>query len=183
MLVCVCVCVRARCVSQVKLEKEHGYNALQVGTGHKHPNQTTKPLREHYAKAGLLPKASLGEFQVTEDALLPVGMLSRAPASKRRRPTRRSSPLRCCCAFGVLPVLCLRGSLFQVVLSFCYCLVCVCVSVCACVCNYCVVVSHLLSVLATTCTASFSCVLLRLSVFLDQQKICVNLSIEQCCAM
>mmetsp|Transcript_18732 Transcript_18732/g.47628 ORF Transcript_18732/g.47628 Transcript_18732/m.47628 type:complete len:392 (-) Transcript_18732:38-1213(-) len=60
-------------VIQVKLEEQHGYNALQVGTGHKHPNQTTKPLREHYAKAGLLPKAVLGEFKVSRDALLPVG--------------------------------------------------------------------------------------------------------------
>ncbi len=50
-----------------------GYCAVQLGIGSAKPKNVTKPLREHYAKAKVEPKAKLFEFRVSEDALLEVG--------------------------------------------------------------------------------------------------------------
>ncbi len=50
-----------------------GYCAVQLGAGSAKPKNVTKPLREHYAKAKVEPKAKLVEFRVSEDALLEVG--------------------------------------------------------------------------------------------------------------
>ena len=56
-----------------KTEDSDGYTALQLGVGSVKPNRTTKPMRGHFAKAGVEPKAKLAEFRVSEDALVDVG--------------------------------------------------------------------------------------------------------------
>lgn len=60
-------------VVQVKTKKKEGYAALQLGVGTKKPQNTTKPLKGHFAKADVLPKRKLAEFRVSEENLLEVG--------------------------------------------------------------------------------------------------------------
>lgn len=60
-------------VTAIKTVKTDGYNAVQVGTGAIKIKNVTKPLRGHFAKAKVEPKAKLAEFRVSEDALLEVG--------------------------------------------------------------------------------------------------------------
>jgi large subunit ribosomal protein L3 len=50
-----------------------GYCAVQVGIGKAKAKRVTKPMRGHFAKAKVVPKAKLGEFRVREDALLEPG--------------------------------------------------------------------------------------------------------------
>jgi large subunit ribosomal protein L3 len=50
-----------------------GYTALQLGVGAAKVKNVTQPLRGHFAKAKVEPKAKLAEFRVSEDALVPVG--------------------------------------------------------------------------------------------------------------
>jgi large subunit ribosomal protein L3 len=50
-----------------------GYCAVQVGIGKAKAKRVTKPMRGHFAKAKVAPKAKLGEFRVREDALLEPG--------------------------------------------------------------------------------------------------------------
>ena len=50
-----------------------GYCAVQIGIGHAKVKNVTKPMRGHFAKAGVAPKAKLVEFRVSEDALLEPG--------------------------------------------------------------------------------------------------------------
>jgi large subunit ribosomal protein L3 len=50
-----------------------GYRALQIGVGRAKSKNVTKPMRGHYAKAEVTPKAKLMEFRVSEDAMLPPG--------------------------------------------------------------------------------------------------------------
>lgn len=56
-----------------KTEERDGYNALQLGVGSVKPNRLTKPMRGHFAKANIAPKARLAEFRVADDALVDVG--------------------------------------------------------------------------------------------------------------
>lgn len=49
------------------------YVAMQVAATDARPQAVTAPVRGHLAQAGLGPKRVLREFQVTEDALLPLG--------------------------------------------------------------------------------------------------------------
>lgn len=56
-----------------KTQERDGYNALQLGVGKAKVKNVTKPMRGHYAKAQVEPKARLVEFRVAEDALVPVG--------------------------------------------------------------------------------------------------------------
>ncbi|CAM9611822.1 unnamed protein product [Choristocarpus tenellus] len=65
-------------VTQVKKKETDGYVALQLGVGESKPKNVTKPLKEHFKKAGVKPKRKVAEFRVTEDALLPVGFRIRA---------------------------------------------------------------------------------------------------------
>jgi large subunit ribosomal protein L3 len=51
-----------------------GYDALQLGAGARKAKNVTKPVRGHYAKANVEPKAKLKEFRVTADNLVDVGM-------------------------------------------------------------------------------------------------------------
>ncbi|MGH6902562.1 MAG: 50S ribosomal protein L3 [Geminicoccaceae bacterium] len=50
-----------------------GYAAVQVGIGRAKATKVTKPMRGHFAKAKVTPKARLGEFRVSDDALLEPG--------------------------------------------------------------------------------------------------------------
>jgi large subunit ribosomal protein L3 len=60
-------------VVQKKTEATDGYSALQLGAGRRKAKNVTQPMRGHFAKAKVEPKAVLGEFRVAEDAVLPVG--------------------------------------------------------------------------------------------------------------
>jgi len=60
-------------VVQVKTKQKEGKFSLQLGAGDKRVRKTTKPLLGHFKKAGVEPKKLLTEFEVSEDALLPVG--------------------------------------------------------------------------------------------------------------
>ena len=50
-----------------------GYCAVQIGAGAAKAKNVTKPMRGHFAKANVTPKAKLAEFRVSEDALLEPG--------------------------------------------------------------------------------------------------------------
>ncbi|SDG47677.1 large subunit ribosomal protein L3 [Limimonas halophila] len=60
-------------VVDIRTEDKDGYNAVQVGAGRAKAKNTTKPMRGHFAKAKVKPKAKLGEFRVAPDALLEPG--------------------------------------------------------------------------------------------------------------
>src|SRR5918995_3571385 len=51
-----------------------GYSAVQVGVGKAKSKRVTKPMRGHFAKAKVAPKAKLAEFRVREDAMLEPGV-------------------------------------------------------------------------------------------------------------
>jgi large subunit ribosomal protein L3 len=50
-----------------------GYTAVQLGMGRAKAKNVSKPMRGHFAKARVTPKARLAEFRVSEDALLEPG--------------------------------------------------------------------------------------------------------------
>jgi large subunit ribosomal protein L3 len=50
-----------------------GYAAVQLGIGRAKAKNVTKAMRGHFGKAKVIPKARLGEFRVSEDALLEPG--------------------------------------------------------------------------------------------------------------
>ncbi|KAJ5323018.1 hypothetical protein N7541_006190 [Penicillium brevicompactum] len=57
-----------------KTVAKHGYWAVQVGAGWKHPRNVTKALLGHFSVNGLSPKRHIYEFRVKDEAgLLPVG--------------------------------------------------------------------------------------------------------------
>jgi large subunit ribosomal protein L3 len=60
-------------VVAVRKREHDGYTALQLGMGAAKIKNVSKPLRGHFAKAKVEPKARLAEFRISEDALLPVG--------------------------------------------------------------------------------------------------------------
>jgi len=61
-------------VTQVKDTERDGYSAVQVTTGSRKPNRTTKPLAGHSAKAGVQPGRVFREFRTTaEDAVPELG--------------------------------------------------------------------------------------------------------------
>jgi large subunit ribosomal protein L3 len=53
--------------------EREGYAAVQIGVGNAKVKNVTKPMRGHFAKANVAPKAQLAEFRVSEDALLEPG--------------------------------------------------------------------------------------------------------------
>lgn len=61
-------------VIQVKTKKDHGYNALQLGTGAIKIKNVPRPQLGHFEKVGVEPKRKLFEFRITEDAILPIGI-------------------------------------------------------------------------------------------------------------
>lgn len=60
-------------VVAVRTEAKDGYTAVQLGVGKAKAKNVTKPMRGHFAKAEVEPKAKLGEFRVAEDNLLGAG--------------------------------------------------------------------------------------------------------------
>ena len=57
-----------------KTVQKHGYYAVQVGSGWKHPSNVTRPLLGHYAENGVSPKRHLVEFKVRDErGLLGIG--------------------------------------------------------------------------------------------------------------
>jgi large subunit ribosomal protein L3 len=60
-------------VVAVRTAEKDGYTAVQLGIGKAKVKNVTQPMRGHYAKAKVEPKAKLVEFRVTADALLEVG--------------------------------------------------------------------------------------------------------------
>ena len=50
-----------------------GYAAVQLGVGRAKAKNVSKPMRGHFAKAKVTPKARLAEFRVSADALLEPG--------------------------------------------------------------------------------------------------------------
>jgi large subunit ribosomal protein L3 len=61
-----------RVVSVRTLEKD-GYWALQLGVGSAKVKNVSKAQRGHFARAQVEPKARLGEFRISEDAVLEIG--------------------------------------------------------------------------------------------------------------
>jgi large subunit ribosomal protein L3 len=60
-------------VVAVRTNEKDGYTAVQLGVGPKSAKNVTKPMRGHFAKAKVEPKAFVAEFRVAEDAVLDVG--------------------------------------------------------------------------------------------------------------
>ncbi|MBY0379967.1 MAG: 50S ribosomal protein L3, partial [Burkholderiales bacterium] len=56
-------------IVQVKTSDTDGYNAVQVAFGQKKANRVNKPLKGHYAKAGVEAGSWLHEFPVTTEEL------------------------------------------------------------------------------------------------------------------
>lgn len=60
-------------VVAVRTNEKDGYVAVQLGVGAKSAKNVTKPMRGHFAKAKVEPKAYVAEFRVADDAVLDVG--------------------------------------------------------------------------------------------------------------
>lgn len=60
-------------VAQRTVEK-NGYTAVQLGVGLAKVKNTAQPLRGHFAKASVEPKAKVAEFRVSPENLLDVGV-------------------------------------------------------------------------------------------------------------
>ena len=60
-------------VVAVRTVEKDCYTAVQLGAGKAKPKNVTKPMRGHFAKAKVEPKAELAEFRVAADALIDVG--------------------------------------------------------------------------------------------------------------
>ncbi|GAB5387263.1 MAG: 50S ribosomal protein L3 [Alphaproteobacteria bacterium] len=56
-----------------RTDETNGYTALQLGAEEKKAARTSKPMRGHFAKSKIAPKAKLVEFRVNDDALIEVG--------------------------------------------------------------------------------------------------------------
>lgn len=60
-------------VVAVRTKENDGYCAVQLGNAKAKVKRVTQPMRGHYAKAKVEPKKKLGEFRVSDDAVLEVG--------------------------------------------------------------------------------------------------------------
>ena len=61
-------------VVAVRTAEKDGYTAVQIGIGHAKTKNVTKPMRGHFAKAKVEPKAVVGEFRVdSAEALVEIG--------------------------------------------------------------------------------------------------------------
>ena len=60
-------------VVAVRSAEKDGYVAVQLGVGKRRAKNVSKPMRGHFAKAKVEPKAHVGEFRVSDDAVLDVG--------------------------------------------------------------------------------------------------------------
>ncbi|MCY4541621.1 MAG: 50S ribosomal protein L3 [Rhodobacteraceae bacterium] len=50
-----------------------GYTAVQLGAGNARPHRVSRPMRRHFAAAGVAPKSRLAEFRVSPENLVDVG--------------------------------------------------------------------------------------------------------------
>lgn len=60
-------------VVDVRTPARDGYSAVQLGAGAAKARNVARPMRGHFARARVEPKALLREFRVDEDAVLEVG--------------------------------------------------------------------------------------------------------------
>ena len=60
-------------VTAVRTQEKDGYSAVQLGAGKAKAKNVSKAQRGHFGKAKVPPKQKLGEFRVSEDALLKPG--------------------------------------------------------------------------------------------------------------
>ena len=60
-------------VVDVRTPERDGYTAVQLGCGEAKVKRVTKAERGHFAKAKVVPKKTLAEFRVSEDAVLDIG--------------------------------------------------------------------------------------------------------------
>ena len=60
-------------VTQLKNEETDGYKAVQIGFEDQKEHRLTKPLKGHFAKAGVGCKKYLGEFRLDEDESYELG--------------------------------------------------------------------------------------------------------------
>ena len=60
-------------ITQIRTQEKDGYTAVQLGVGTRKAKNVTQPMRGHFAKAKVEPKAKVGEFRVDEEAQLEVG--------------------------------------------------------------------------------------------------------------
>jgi large subunit ribosomal protein L3 len=60
-------------VVAVRTDEKDGYSAVQLGVGKRKAKNVTQPMRGHFAKAKVEPKAKVAEFRVAADAALEVG--------------------------------------------------------------------------------------------------------------
>lgn len=60
-------------VTAVRTQDKDGYTAVQLGAGFRKEKNISKALRGHLAKANVEAKMKLGEFRVSDDALLDLG--------------------------------------------------------------------------------------------------------------
>lgn len=60
-------------VVSVRTADKDGYNAVQIGAGQAKAKNVSKAQRGHFGKAKVKPKAKVGEFRVSEDAMLKPG--------------------------------------------------------------------------------------------------------------
>jgi large subunit ribosomal protein L3 len=57
-----------------KTREQHGYYAVQIGSGWKHPSNVTRPLLGHFTENGVSPKRFVSEFRVKDEkGLLGIG--------------------------------------------------------------------------------------------------------------
>ena len=55
-----------------KTLKKHGYNALVIGIKDKKISRVTKPMKQFFANAKVLPKTKLKEFRISEDKFIDI---------------------------------------------------------------------------------------------------------------
>ena len=69
------MCIRDRpsVVTQVKTVENDGYSAVQMGFGDIREKLVNKPLKGHFAKAGVAPKRFLKEFKLEDSENYTVG--------------------------------------------------------------------------------------------------------------
>ena len=60
-------------VVAVQTKEKNGYTAVQLGAGERKAKNVSQPVRGHYAKAKVEPKAKLVEFRVSDDNVIEVG--------------------------------------------------------------------------------------------------------------
>lgn len=62
-----------------KTKKEHGYYAVQIGSGWRHYSNVTRAELGHFHRQGVSPKSDVTEFRVKgKEGLVPVGTVLRA---------------------------------------------------------------------------------------------------------